>query len=65
MSKNLKSRANPKYSIGQVTLMEILPSLYRSGQLSWNPTVNKMTALAFKSLMVRDNNFSLCFLSLI
>jgi hypothetical protein len=32
--------------------MEVLPALYRKGQLSWNPTVNKMTALALKSLMV-------------
>jgi hypothetical protein len=30
----------------------LLPALYRSGKLSWNPTVNKMTALAL--LKLRD-----------
>jgi hypothetical protein len=43
---------NSKYSLGKVTLLELLPSLYRGGQQSWNPTVNKMTALAFKAFMV-------------
>lgn len=28
----------------------VLPALYRSGKVSWNPTVNKMTALALKNI---------------
>jgi hypothetical protein len=32
----------------------LIPALYRGGQLSWNPTVNKMTALALRNLMALD-----------
>ena len=31
----------------------LLPALFRGGTLSWNPTVNKMTALALNNLEVR------------
>ena len=34
------------------TLAVLLPALHRGGQLSWNPTVNKMTGLAIRNLMV-------------
>jgi Protein phosphatase 2A regulatory B subunit (B56 family) len=32
----------------------LIPALYRGGQLSWNPTVNKMTALALRNLRALD-----------
>ena len=32
----------------------MIPALYKRGQLSWNPTVNKMTALALQKLQVGD-----------
>jgi hypothetical protein len=38
--------------IARKTLQMILPALYRSGQISWNPTVNKMTALTIKCFLV-------------
>lgn len=31
----------------------LLPSLYRRGEIFWNVTVNKMTAVVLKKLMVR------------
>jgi hypothetical protein len=44
---------NPSLSFASVSLRELLPALFRQGQLSWNPTVNKMTALALKAFLVR------------
>lgn len=38
--------------ISEKALHAILPALYRDGQLSWNPTVNKMTALALEAIQV-------------
>ena len=32
----------------------MIPALYREGRLSWNPTVNKMTALVLKNLRGLD-----------
>lgn len=32
----------------------VLPALYRGGKVSWNPTVNKMTALALKNIKVSN-----------
>jgi hypothetical protein len=40
--------------VAEETLRTLLPALYRGGALSWNPTVNKMTGLALKNLMARD-----------
>jgi hypothetical protein len=40
---------------GQVAdrcLSALLPALYREGRPSWNPTVNKMTALALRNIRV-------------
>jgi Protein phosphatase 2A regulatory B subunit (B56 family) len=34
----------------------LIPALYRGGQLSWNPTVNKMTALALRNLKALDED---------
>lgn len=34
----------------------LVPALYRGGQLSWNPTVNKMTALALRNLKALDED---------
>lgn len=42
-----------RYGVAKKTFDTLLPSLYRSGQPSWNPTVNKMTALGLKRFMVR------------
>jgi hypothetical protein len=33
-------------------LAGLLPALYREGRPSWNPTVNKMTALALRNIKV-------------
>ncbi len=44
-------------SVRDVTMMAVLPALYRGGILSWNPTVNKMTALALKALQDYDKLF--------
>ena len=33
-------------------LSALLPALYREGRPSWNPTVNKMTALALRNIRV-------------
>ncbi len=33
-------------------LSALLPALYREGHVSWNPSVNKMTALALRNLKV-------------
>lgn len=41
-----------RYRVAKKTFETLLPSLYRSGQPSWNPTVNKMTALGLKRFMV-------------
>lgn len=38
----------------------LLPALYRRGQLFWNPTVNKMTAVALRKLLVRDDHDDRC-----
>lgn len=43
-----------KLRITKVSLRLLLPALFRGGALSWNPTVNKMTALALKSLRQRN-----------
>lgn len=53
LSKEMSLMESGK-TIGQASLSLILPALYRQGQLSWNPTVNKMTALALKNLMEYD-----------
>eukprot|EP01036_Dinobryon_divergens_P059022 gene59022-78752_t len=37
-----------------MTLDILLPALYRGGNLSWNPTVNKMTGLALQRLEAMD-----------
>jgi hypothetical protein len=50
-----KCLVDPHYTIVQYSLQQLVPSLYRHGQVSWNPTVNKMTAFALKNLMVRSN----------
>jgi hypothetical protein len=42
---------NERYLVARKTFETLLPSLYRSGQPSWNPTVNKMTSLALKKFM--------------
>lgn len=56
MFKNPKvlSLLYPAYdpTVAEKTLRALLPALFRGGQASWNPTVNKMTALALKSFMV-------------
>lgn len=52
LSTKMNSVINPQLSIGKVSLIELLPALYRGGNLSWNPTVNKMTSLALKGMMV-------------
>lgn len=44
-----------RFRIGKKTFETLLPSLYRNGQPSWNPTVNKMTALGLKRFMVNLN----------
>lgn len=40
--------------VAEEALTCLLPALYRSGAMSWNPTVNKMTGLALKNLIARD-----------
>lgn len=47
---------NERYLMARKTFETLLPSLYRSGQPSWNPTVNKMTSLALKRFMVSAQN---------
>lgn len=42
-----------RFRVATKTFGTLLPSLFRSGQPSWNPTVNKMTALALKRFLVR------------
>lgn len=39
-------------NVARKTLGVLIPAFYRSGQASWNPTVNKMTALALKCFVV-------------
>jgi hypothetical protein len=39
-------------AVASESLSHLLPALFRGGQLSWNPTVNKMTGLALRSLQV-------------
>ena len=36
------------------SLSALIPALYKEGKLSWNPTVNKMTALALRGLRDLD-----------
>jgi hypothetical protein len=43
-------------TIIEKSLMNLLPALFRGGVLSWNPTVNKMTALALKAMKDRDED---------
>ena len=41
-------------SILQLAFTALIPALYRGGNLSWNPTVNKMTVLALRNLRDLD-----------
>lgn len=43
-----------RFRIAKKTFEALLPSLYRGGQPSWNPTVNKMTSLALKRFLVSE-----------
>jgi hypothetical protein len=48
-SNSIRSAAD---AVASESLSHLLPALFRGGQLSWNPTVNKMTGLALRSLQV-------------
>lgn len=50
----MKSDGFEGLSIAEYSMNEIILALFRNGQVSWNPTVNKMTALALKSLKETD-----------
>ena len=41
-------------SVLSTAFSALLPALYRGGRLSWNPTVNKMTALVLRALRTLD-----------
>ena len=46
-------RAAPT-AVREALFANMIPALYRGGKLSWNPTVNKMTALVLKNLRGLD-----------
>lgn len=48
------SSSSPPSSILSTAFTALLPALYRGGNLSWNPTVNKMTALVLRALRTLD-----------
>ena len=48
------SSSSSNASILSTAFTALLPALYRGGNLSWNPTVNKMTALVLRSLRSLD-----------
>jgi Protein phosphatase 2A regulatory B subunit (B56 family) len=62
MFKNKKILAligGSKY-VKDIVFAKLIPALYRGGKLSWNPTVNKMTALALRNIRDIDpEEFSL------
>lgn len=41
-------------ALREALFASMIPALYRGGKLSWNPTVNKMTALVLKNLRGLD-----------
>lgn len=52
IESNVDVRSNDPKLPSNKFLQLIIPALFNHGELSWNPTVNKMSALALQKLQV-------------
>ncbi len=60
-SRRVSVDAQLHREVGDRVLGALLPALFRGGSVSWNPTVNKMTALALKGIKASSSRtYPLC-----